>query len=354
MNNDDNLIPFPESVELEACHWVAKLDRGNLSDEEKIGLSNWLDKDPMMRRALAEQIGDWSEMDVLSELSHLNISPPRQSLVERLNNLVGWHRPVIYLAGVGAIALVGLLALDTSTYSTPESAAVATVVDLGITTAVGEQASEAMPDGSVLHVNTTSVAEVSYSEEERRVELKTGEVFFDVAPDSSRPFVVYAGETSVRAIGTAFAVHLIDGAVEVSVTEGTVEFNFAGTKHLVSADPLTNENSNSTAQGNVAFYSEERITVDTQPLDVLSRRLAWQTGMLEFKGDPLSQIVEEVSRYTEAEIEILDEDIRDVRLGGYFRIGDLESLASALDLGFDIQLEIVSDDLIQISRGSEG
>lgn len=353
MNNDDNLIPFPESVELEACHWVAKLDRGNLSEEEKKGLSDWLNKDPMMREALAEQISDWSEMDLLSELSHLDISPRKQSWTEQFNNLFGWNRPAFYLASVFAIALVGILVVDTGKISLTDNSAVE-VVDLGITTAIGEQVSEAMPDGSVLHVNTTSVAEVSYSEDERSVELKTGEVFFDVAPDSSRPFVVYAGETSVRAVGTAFAVHLIDGSVQVSVTEGTVEFDSGGIKHLVSADPLLDENSDSTALGNVAFYSGEQTSIDTQPLDVLSRRLAWQSGMLEFKGDPLSQIVEEVSRYTEAEIEILDEDIRDVRLGGYFRIGDLESLASALDLGFNIQLEIVSDSLIQISRGSEG
>lgn len=354
MNNDDNLIPFPESVELEACHWVAKLDRGNLSLEEKKDLSEWLGRDPMMRRALAEQIGDWSDMDLLSELSRLDISPRKQGWAEQVNTWFGWNRPVVYLASLFAIALVGLVVLDAGTYPTAEKAVMTEMVDLGITTAVGEQVSEAMPDGSILHVNTTSVAEVSYSEEERRVELKTGEVFFDVAPDSSRPFVVYAGEISVRAIGTAFAVHLVGGAVEVSVTEGTVEFDSGGSKHLVSADPLINANSNSTALGNVAIYSGEQITIDTLPLDVLSRRLAWQSGMLEFKGDPLSQIVEEVSRYTEAEIEILDEDIRDVRLGGYFRIGDIESLASALDLGFNIKLEIVSDNLIQISRGSEG
>ena len=145
-------------------------------------------------------------------------------------------------------------------------------------------------------------------------------------------------------------MHLIDGAVQVSVTEGTVEFSTGGQTHLVSADP---SESSGLALGNVAHYAGEGISVDSQPLELLERRLAWHGGMLEFKGDSLDLIVEQVSRYTEAEIEILDEDIRDVRLGGYFRIGDIEGLASALDVGFNIQVSVVSDSLIQISRGSD-
>ena len=353
MKKQDNLLVLPESIELEACQWVAKLDRGNLSDQEKSELAAWLAKDPMMRLALAEQIGDWSEMDLLSELSHLDISPPKLSWADQFNSLFGWNKPALYLTSLLVILLLGFVALDPQSYWLPQNKSIE-IVDLGITTAVGEQVSESMPDGSVLHVNTTSVAEVSYSPEERSVELKTGEVFFDVAPELDRPFVVYAGDTSVKAIGTAFAVHMVEGVVQVSVTEGTVEFSSGGSKHLVSANPQGLGNETSPALGNVATYYDAQTSIDTQPLDVLSRRLAWQSGMLEFKGDPLSHIVEEVGRYTEAEIEILDDDIRDVRIGGYFRIGDIESLASALKLGFNIELVVVSDTLIQISHGTEG
>lgn len=355
MSKLDNLVQFPESMERAACDWVAKLDRGDLSTEEKSGLSEWLASDSLHRAALADQMAEWSEMDLLSELTHLAVAPAEPTWVDQFNSLFGWNKPAPYLGGLIILATIGFFkTIDSVDFAPNESDLAALVVGLGLETAVGEQIREALPDGSIVHVNTTSAAEVSYSLEERSVQLKEGEAFFDVASEPDRPFVVYAGDTAIRAVGTAFAVHLIDGAVQVSVTEGTVEFSTDGQTHLVSADPsLSGSESSGLALGNVAHYAGERISVDSQPLELLERRLAWHGGMLEFKGDSLELIVEQVSRYTEAEIEILDEDIRDVRLGGYFRIGDIEGLASALDVGFNIQVSVVSDSLIQISRGPD-
>lgn len=349
MNNLDNVSSFPEPVELVACAWVAKLDRGDLSETETQQLTNWLKQNPQHRIALADQLGEWSDMDVLSELARLDLTLPQSSWSNRLASLWDWHRPYAYMASLASIALVVLLFTTADIGSNPASGNRA-VVDLGISTEVGQQISEALPDGSVLHLNTTSVAEVSYTQEERSVELKTGEVFFDVAPESDRPFVVYAGNTSVRAVGTAFAVHLIDGSVRVSVTEGTVEFTTDGEKYLVSAEE---QNLAGSVTGNVALFSGDQISIATQPLEVIERRLAWQSGMLEFRGESLDYVVTELSRYTDAHIEILDDEIRDVRLGGYFKIGDIEGLASTLRLGFNIDVAVVSDDLIQISRGPE-
>jgi|SaaInl5LU_22_DNA_1037371.scaffolds.fasta_scaffold03971_3 transmembrane sensor len=356
MSRVDNLLQFPESVERAACEWVAKLDRGNLSHEEKTQLSDWLTSDPQHRIALADQMAEWSEMDLLSELTHLAIAPAKLTWVDQFNSVFGWNKPAPYMAGLVVLASVGFFAVTGPITFTPaDSSQIGlAVVDLGLETAVGERISESLPDGSVVHINTTSAAEVSYSQDQRSVQLMEGEAFFNVASELDRPFVVYAGETSIRAVGTAFAVHLIDGAVQVSVTEGTVEFSTGGQTHLVSADPsFLDPESAAFAKGNVALYSGENVSLNTQPLDLLERRLAWHSGMLEFKGDSLDQIIEQVSRYTEAEIEILDEDIRDVRLGGYFRIGDIEGLASALEVGFNIQVSVVSDNLIQISRGSD-
>ncbi len=355
MNNLDNVSQFPESVELVASAWLAKLDRGDLSNTEKQQLTNWLKQHSMHRVALSDQLSEWSDMDVLSELAHLDlaITKNKTSWSGRLSLLWDWNRPVAYAASLASMALIVLVFTPTDFSLNPASETKA-VVDLGISTEVGQQISESLPDGSVLHLNTTSIAEITYTREERSVELKTGEAFFDVAPESDRPFVVYAGETSVRAVGTAFAVHLIDGTVQVSVTEGTVEFTSGGEKYLVSAKEPGSENLfEGSALGNVALYSGDQISLDTQPMDVLERRLAWQSGMLEFRGESLDYVVSELGRYTDARIEILDEDIKDVRLGGYFKIGDIEGLASTLELGFNIQVAVVSDELIQISRGPD-
>lgn len=353
MKNLHNVSQFPESVDFAACTWVAKLDRGNLSDAEKQDLSVWLKQDPIHNVALADQIGEWSDMNILSELARLDLAMPSTNWLDRFAFLSNWNRPYAYMASLASIALLAVVFTSTNFNLNPYSD-IKALVDMDISTAIGQQISESLPDGSVVHLNTTSIAQISYTQQERSVELKAGEVYFDVAPESDRPFVVYAGETSVRAIGTTFAVHLVDGAVQVSVTEGTVEFTSDGEGYLVSAEDLNSQSfSEGPARGNVALYSGAQISVDTQSSYVLERRLAWQSGMLEFRGESLEYAVSELSRYTDARIEILDENIKDVRLGGYFKIGDIEGLASTLKLGFNIQVSVVSDDLIQISSSSD-
>ena len=79
-----------------------------------------------------------------------------------------------------------------------------------------------LEDQSAIELNTDSEVRVSLSRKMRSVELVRGEASFEVAHDTSRPFIVSAGNTAVRAIGTKFDVRWLDNAVEVIVDEGKV------------------------------------------------------------------------------------------------------------------------------------
>lgn len=346
-NKASEIAPFPKSTLLIACEWVAKLDRGELSTGESRQLTAWLKQDPGNRAALAAQLQEWSDMSVLQELTHLGLEQEHHSWSDALRGFcLSWRKP--YLGGALSI---GVLAISVAYFAEFKWAEISpygntqTAVELAINTSIGEQKREALPDGSVVHVNTRSAAEISYTREQRSVVLQEGEAFFDVASEEGRPFVVYAGDTSVRAIGTAFAVHRENGIVSVSVTEGTVEFVSAGITNIVSAEQ------DSLADGNYAVYADQKTSVEIRPAEVLARHLAWQDGMLEFRGEPLEYVINELSRYTDAQIVIIDDEIKDVRLGGYFKIGDIEGLTSTLELGFNIQVDVVSSELIHVSRG---
>ncbi len=63
-------------------------------------------------------------------------------------------------------------------------------------------------------------------------------------------------------------------------------------------------------------------------------RLAWQRGMLIFEGEPLGEALAEVDRYTTTKFILADEKLRDVRVGGYFRAGDVDGLLVALRENF--------------------
>src|SRR5882672_2915400 len=63
-------------------------------------------------------------------------------------------------------------------------------------TAIGEQRSVVLSDGSLVTLNTSSSIEVRMLRDRRTVQLLAGEALFDVAHDTARPFDVVAGATT--------------------------------------------------------------------------------------------------------------------------------------------------------------
>lgn len=344
---DSNIRAFPKSTVLIASEWVAKLDRDQLTSHESQQLTKWLKSDPINREVLAAQLQQWSDMNVLSELTHFDLTAESSSFLDRSKNSFQVFQQKFSLAQVLTVCA---LVVAISWFGFNQFGNDDLELELTINTLVGEQLTESMPDGSVIHFNTISSAHIAYSRDKRSVVLNSGEAFFDVAPEKDRPFVVYAADTSIRAIGTAFAVYNDKGSISVSVTEGAVEFISSGITKIIAANDKSENLQTSKAEGNVATYNDDGVSVDTQPAEEVARKLSWQDGMLEFRGEPLEYVVQQLGRYTDAQIVIVDNEIKDLRLGGYFKIGDIDGLASTLALGFNIKVDVISDDLIQLSR----
>jgi transmembrane sensor len=101
-------------------------------------------------------------------------------------------------------------------------------------TAHGERITQRLPDGSVLHLDTDSAVTVRYSGRERLVEVRYGQVLFQVAPDN-RPFLVAAGLAGVSAAAADFAVNRRTSATTVTVAKGEVAV-FTGQPSFLHAD----------------------------------------------------------------------------------------------------------------------
>src|SRR5258706_7615800 len=90
---------------------------------------------------------------------------------------------------------------------------------------VGKQVVD-LPDGTRVILNDNS--ELSYSAyfgESNREVLFTGEAFFDVTHDASRPFIVHTGKVSTKVLGTAFNISAYpnQNQITVTVSRGSVE-----------------------------------------------------------------------------------------------------------------------------------
>jgi transmembrane sensor len=211
-------------------------------------------------------------------------------------------------------------------------------------TEVGAQRALDLPDGSVVHLNTDSHVEVSFTPALRQVRLVRGEALFEVAKNRSRPFVVSTGSVQIRAVGTAFNVRLRSQAMEVFVTEGSVRVENLAT-------PAAAPTRSSAAPGANLLAAGQKLTVDltspapapaipeTVPPAAVKRALAWQQQRLEFESAALPDMVAEFNRYSRHQLVIADPRLEQKRFGGSFPAGDHRTFVRLLETHFGVIAE---------------
>jgi transmembrane sensor len=286
-------------IDAEAAGWAARIDRGPFEPAEEGMFQVWLHQD-------ARCAGAYARMRALA-LSTERARALGPDFVPAAFAPVPFmaRRTVLRLGG--GLAAAGLIAV-TGTWAALRYRG-------RFSTGKGETKVIALKDGSVVTLNTASEIQVNYSDTARAVELISGEALFDVARNKARPFVVAAGDTSVRVVGTSFTVRHLDATpVQVLVREGIVEVF----KPLADTAPvriMANDMAVAPADGDV-------IAASAVPAAQVHRQLAWQNGQLAFEGETLSQAVQEFSRYSDTRIVIDDPMLAKEEIAGLFKATD--------------------------------
>ena len=229
-------------------------------------------------------------------------------------------------------------------------------------TPVGGMANLPLADGSRLILNTDTHVRVKYSARERRILLERGEAFFEVAKDKTRPFVVYAGENRVVAVGTKFSVRRDRGDVQVIVTEGRVNLAASvaparlgpGTPRTVSAEPVVGPVMATAAvvplrsltAGMIARSSKDEVVVRRRAAAEAEALLSWRSGYVVFDDVSLADAVAEFNRYIERKIVIEDRSLAGLHIGGNFRSNNADAFLWLLQNGFQIEVERSADKIV--------
>jgi transmembrane sensor len=330
-------FPDPRKAREDASLWLARLDRG-LSDEERSGLRDWL-RDTVNNRAFLEMGKLWRGLDIISVLSELFPLNP-----EVLNPQPRRSFPSIALAAIAAacISAVGTLMLagDTPWSFFDSRPPPRPVYSETWRTAIGEKRETRLADGSAVTLNTGSRIVVFYAPLARDVYLSYGEASFDVAHEPMRPFNVHAGKRVMQASGGVFNVRVFpDDNVELTVTSGQVKVLYEPQRPLDTPERLRDDFMHvDTTVGTQELALVEPTIQSVRKLEPaeIDSRLAWQRGEVIFQGEPLEHVISEVDRYTNTKFVIVDDTLRDLRVGGYFKIGDVEGLLASLRENFFI------------------
>ena len=352
------------TIDDEAAQWVWRLDAEDVSPEMQAAYQAWLGADARHRAAIDEYSKVWRRLDDLAALkSDSKVRTVRHGVDEEERQR-RFPVPLRWVRLGAAATLLCAAVLVTYHFGHPNPPPLA--ASESYATAIGQQRRVELADGSVVEMNTNSIIDIDFTASERVVRLSRGEVHFAVAKNPDRPFLVAAGDTWVRAVGTAFSVHVMPQApVQVLVTEGEVEVTKAPAALPASADARVSPGAvylEASAEDRVpsgAIYLEagESLGSDTdapQRVVAVSRaeiekELAWRNGMLVFEGDPLEFVVEELSRYTQARFVIVDDAIRQRRVGGHFKTDDVDGLLSVLERGLSVEVRRQGNSVILLA-----
>ncbi|MFD4838795.1 FecR domain-containing protein [Achromobacter sp. NPDC058515] len=290
----------------EAADWLVRLHSGRFSEADRQACERW-------RQRSAEHDRAWTRaQSVLAKLGGLPSGLGRATMDATVSRRAGLR----VLAGLIAAAPAGWLAWQAAPRQWTADYA----------TRSGERRRIALPDGSVLVLNTASAVDLDYTGAQRLLRLKEGEILLRTAPaepPDPRPLLVRTAEGSVRALGTYFTVRQMEARSRVAVIEGRVQL-------LPRAAPAGVV----LAAGQCADFSA--VAADA-PAASPHPPQAWLDGVLYADNMRLADFLQELSRYRPGLLRC-DPEVADLRISGGFQVDDTDAVLLAVSRSLPVRV----------------
>lgn len=207
-------------------------------------------------------------------------------------------------------------------------------------TAQGERREVQLPDGSLAVLDSDSALAVDYSAEQRSIRLLSGQAFFQVKPDKSKPFTVHAKDLAVTVTGTAFNVDLHGKRIEVAVQHGSVKVEESDSSRLLSPGLSAGQR--------LVFDPDKHLAqLGTLPA---GRIASWRNGQLIAENARLGDMVEQLRRYLPGKVWLRDQTLAEQRITGVYDTRNPEAALRAMAQPHGAQLSHWSPWVLVISR----
>ena len=366
-----------KQIEERAARFLAKRDSGVWTESDQADFQIWIRAATAHRVAVLRLESAWEEARrlkaIAAGLQPGTVPPPgawrhtyffghRIDAIGRLLSSVSptrlrvtdrrWRRRDHRLGMVAAIllAIVGGYYLSTTS-----------LFGRGrYSTSVGQIASVRLQDGSVMTLNTNSEVRVKFSDNARRIDLERGEAFFQDVKDPNRPFVVYAGDKRVVAVGTAFSVNVGADDLRVIVIQGAVRLEQSsneparpGSAEARATPPERADGSAAPGAGAAAVLLRADMVARATGADLLvqnislaeaEQALSWRRGYLTFHETTLADAVNQFNGYNSHKMTVSDPGLAGIRISGTFRPTDYQAFVHLLQEAYSIQATPVGNE----------
>jgi transmembrane sensor len=351
--NEPRPDPERDPVYAAAADWLSRLQQPSLTLQETLDWQKWMAQSPRHSEAFREIEELWERFGSLGPPQPV---APDTLCGDRYDGSVAvstWKaqlgitpRRSLRARALAAMLLIALIGAGFGSYWLPPM--LERLSNAGtFETAVGKNANVRLADGSVVRLGGHTRLRVTLTQHLRQVDLLRGEACFEVAKDSTRPFLVRAGTATVTAVGTEFNIRRSDDRVVVSVLEGRILVQPMTPVIPINWVPITKAFGTPTQ-----VKAGERTTIDsrgiesTQAVSDASSAVAWQHGRLAFESEPLRYVLQDVNRYAEKPIIIADPSMAELRVTGTVTEANIIGWVRSLHNAFGLHADIESDRIV--------
>jgi transmembrane sensor len=223
----------------------------------------------------------------------------------------------------------GQLAYGTPTAESPADQLAKGPLYNTITTPRGGQYQVTLADGTKVWLNAESSLRfpTAFTGKDREVEL-TGEAYFEVKADKDKPFLVQAGQTETRVLGTNFNImaYSDEGAVKTTLLEGAVSMGL-GTKSALLQP------------GEQGQYDDGKNIIATRAVNTRAV-VAWKDGYYFFDRTPVKSVMRQIARWYDVTIVYKGAAPEDEIVGKLPRTADVREVLHIMELiGIHFKIE---------------
>jgi ferric-dicitrate binding protein FerR (iron transport regulator) len=309
----------PNNKHIDPVGLLPKIFSGEATSEEQIMVNEWLTARPENRNEYESFKRLWNITNISVIAEDIDIEHEWQRIDSRISakpvRKMQWLRITKIAASIVLIAMLtyfGIYITNIKSVKAPES---------GL-------AEAELPDGTVISLNAGS--KITYGRNfgltHRDLVLK-GEAFFKVKKGRI-PFIIDAGDATIRVTGTQFNVKAYNrkSEIKVTVTEGTVEL-------YETDNPLNQARINAGETG-----SYEKSVRAVRKVSVINENdLSWKTLILDFKKTPLIEAVDIISNTYHFPVEV-DDNIKKCSITVRFENQNPDSVLNVLKSTLDLTI----------------
>lgn len=193
-------------------------------------------------------------------------------------------------------------------------------------TTKGQKSTIMLNDGSKVVLNAESSLKYrkNFTDSSRIIEL-TGEAFFEVAKDKTRPFSVITNGISTTALGTSFNINGKNEEIKVSLATGKV---------VVNSNAGVSSEKYFLSPGDAILFKESEVIQTTFNA---KKDLYWKDGILYFENEKFGAIVETLESWYNVKVTIQHPPKKFKTYTGQF---NNEPLSNVLEnMGFSLDFE---------------